>query len=119
MSKPTEQLFTCPDCHGVLLELTDQNRVRFRCHTGHAYSIDSLLAAYSDKIEESLWNAIRTLEETGLFLDAMTSHVREAHTSADSERFSALAREARRDAVALRAIVTAREPLAGEAVKTR
>jgi len=28
--------FTCPECHGVLLQLKEAGRVRFRCHTGHA-----------------------------------------------------------------------------------
>src|SRR5687768_635794 len=35
IAKPSE--FTCPDCHGVLMELKEGDRVRFRCHTGHAY----------------------------------------------------------------------------------
>src|SRR5205085_753229 len=94
IAKPSA--FACPDCHGVLLQLADQNRIRFRCHTGHAYSLDSLLAAYSDKIEESLWNAIRSLEEAGLFLDTLTQHVRDVHASTNSERIADRAREARR-----------------------
>ncbi len=36
--------YTCPDCHGVLSSLKDGKRVRFRCHTGHAFSADALLA---------------------------------------------------------------------------
>src|SRR5215203_337346 len=51
--------YTCPDCHGVLFQLKDGNRPRFRCHTGHAFSSDSLLSSVSQSIEESLWNAIR------------------------------------------------------------
>src|SRR5205823_255923 len=115
IAKPSA--FACPDCHGVLLQLSDQNRLRFRCHTGHAYSLDSLLAAYSEKIEEALWNAIRSLEEAGLFLDTLTTHVRDAHSSTGSERFAERADQARRDSAALREIVNAREPLVGEAMK--
>ena len=29
--------YACPECHGVLLQLKESGRVRFRCHTGHAY----------------------------------------------------------------------------------
>jgi len=46
--------FACPECHGVLLQLKEGSRFRFRCHTGHAYSVASLLAAISEGSEESL-----------------------------------------------------------------
>src|ERR1043166_4920194 len=36
--------YACPECHGVLLELKEGSLWRFRCHTGHASSIQSLLA---------------------------------------------------------------------------
>lgn len=32
----TPSAYACPECHGVLLQLVDEERVRFRCHTGHA-----------------------------------------------------------------------------------
>jgi len=54
--------FACPECHGVLLQLKDDSRIRFRCQTGHAYTIDSLVAAISNRVGESLWNAMRSLE---------------------------------------------------------
>src|SRR5262245_28241756 len=112
IAKPSR--FACPDCHGVLLQFTDQNRIRFRCHTGHAYSIDSLLGAYSEQIETSLWNGIRSLEETALFLDELTKHVRVAHTGTDAGPYAARALEARKDAARLRDIVDNRLPLVGE-----
>jgi two-component system, chemotaxis family, protein-glutamate methylesterase/glutaminase len=112
IAKPSR--FACPDCHGVLLQFTDQNRIRFRCHTGHAYSIDSLLGAYSEQIETSLWNGIRSLEETALVLDALTKHVEVAHTGTDARPYAARALEARKDAARLRDIVSNRVPLVGE-----
>ena len=65
-----------PECHGVLLQLKDQPCVRFRCHTGHAYSADSLLAAIGEGVEEAMWNAVRALEEAGLMMHGMADHVR-------------------------------------------
>src|SRR5262249_44799968 len=43
--------FTCPSCSGVLWELTD-GVLRYRCHTGHAFSKESLLDAQAEKMED-------------------------------------------------------------------
>ena len=61
-------LFSCPECHGVLLQLKEGGLLRFRCHTGHAYSPETLLADVADKTEKSLWNVLRALDETVLLL---------------------------------------------------
>lgn len=69
--------FTCPDCHGVLFRLTDvggARRPRFRCHTGHAFSSDSLLSTVTESIEESLWSAIRSIEESAMLLNHLGDH---------------------------------------------
>jgi two-component system chemotaxis response regulator CheB len=66
--------YTCPDCHGVLFRLKDANQPRFRCHTGHAFSADSLLSTVTESIEESLWNAIRCIDESVILLNHMGGH---------------------------------------------
>src|SRR5215213_7659479 len=69
--------YACPECHGVLLQLKEEKRIRFRCHTGHAYSVDSLLAEVTENVEDSLWNAIRSLEESVLLMRHMAEHLGE------------------------------------------
>ncbi len=71
--------YACPECHGVLTELREGNLIRFRCHTGHAFSADSLLSAISAKIEDSLWNAIRGAEEGIMLLNHMGDHFAEVN----------------------------------------
>src|SRR5262249_17482356 len=44
-------MFTCPECSGTLWELKDGELLRYRCHVGHAFSIESLDAAQSEKLE--------------------------------------------------------------------
>ena len=56
-------VFTCPECNGVLWELRDGELLRFRCHVGHAFSAESLLAEQSESLEAALWAALRALEE--------------------------------------------------------
>jgi two-component system, chemotaxis family, protein-glutamate methylesterase/glutaminase len=105
--------FACPECHGVLLQLKEGGRIRFRCHTGHAYSMESLLAAISEGIEDALWNAIRALEEGELLLNSMAAHITTTHAkAADAEPLLARAAEAHRQSETIRQLVMEREPLA-------
>jgi two-component system chemotaxis response regulator CheB len=62
-------LIACPDCHGVLSEIREGDRTRYRCHTGHAYSAVTLLQELKIKTEESLWNALRGMGELVLLLN--------------------------------------------------
>lgn len=55
--------YTCPDCHGVLVQIEEGSIVRFRCHTGHAYSLNSLLPEVNESIDKGLWSALRAGEE--------------------------------------------------------
>jgi two-component system, chemotaxis family, protein-glutamate methylesterase/glutaminase len=105
--------FACPECHGVLLQVREGTRTRFRCHTGHAYSVASLLASISEGIEESLWIAIRSLEEGQLLMGRMAEHVR-THHGADADWLCARADEAKRQSDVIRNLVTEREPLPAE-----
>jgi two-component system chemotaxis response regulator CheB len=66
--------FTCPECNGVLVRLIEGKFIRFRCHTGHAYTASSLLADLSKSVEETLWKAMRGLEETTLLLKQIGEH---------------------------------------------
>jgi len=69
--------YTCPECHGVLSKLQNGNIIRYRCHTGHAYSGDALMAALTEKVEDGLYNAIRGMDETILLLNHMGDHFAE------------------------------------------
>jgi two-component system chemotaxis response regulator CheB len=70
-------LFACPECHGVLLKITEGNNIRFRCHTGHGYSSGTLLAEITEAVEESLWNAARALDESFMLLDHFSEHLKD------------------------------------------
>ena len=55
--------FTCPDCGGAMWELRDGKLIKYRCHVGHGYSPEGLMAAQSEALETALWGALRALEE--------------------------------------------------------
>ena len=103
--------FACPDCHGVLLQLKEGGRTRFRCHTGHAYSVESLLASISEGIDASLWVAIRALEEGALLLSGMAGHLKTHHKDQNPDQLLLRAAEAHRHSDLLRHVASEREPL--------
>ncbi|WP_157201350.1 chemotaxis protein CheB [Massilia sp. Root418] len=55
--------FNCPGCGGVLWQIGNSTELRFRCHTGHAYTAATLLAKQTEKMEETIWVALRMFEE--------------------------------------------------------
>lgn len=81
--------FNCPDCGGVLWEMKERETRRYRCHTGHAFSSSVLLARQSEKIEETLWTALRMFEERQNLLAIMRKDESNGLLSSTSERAEA------------------------------
>jgi two-component system chemotaxis response regulator CheB len=90
--------YACPECHGVLLQLKDENPLRFRCHTGHAYSVRSLLAEVTEKMEEALWSAIRSFEEGAMLMRQMAGHAHEAGKDSSPEELLRRSQDTKRRA---------------------
>jgi len=55
--------FTCPDCGGSLWQVDESGLIQFRCHVGHAYNGETLLAEQSEALEAALWTSVRTFRE--------------------------------------------------------
>lgn len=65
-------VFSCPDCGGVLFGVQDQEKfTHYRCHTGHTYTPQILLQKQSQEFEDTLWVALRFLEERKTLLKHM------------------------------------------------
>jgi len=86
--------YTCPECHGVLSKLRNENIVRYRCHTGHAYSADALMAALTEKVEDGLYNAIRGMDEAIMLLNHMGDHFAEVNQPKAAALYFKKAKEA-------------------------
>lgn len=61
---------SCPECGGPLWEMED-SFPRFRCHTGHAFTARHLIAGLGEAEEQSLWVALRVMEERARMLRRM------------------------------------------------
>ncbi|MCB2379576.1 chemotaxis protein CheB [Hymenobacter sp. BT635] len=77
---------TCPDCGGSLWEMKHGKLLRYRCHTGHAFSADALLQRSQHGLEESLWVALRMMEERKNLLTNMASRGEGAYSVQQEER---------------------------------
>jgi two-component system chemotaxis response regulator CheB len=77
---------TCPDCGGSLWEMNGARPLRYRCHTGHAYTSLSLARCQADAAEHALWSTIRALREREMLLRRMA---RIAETMGDSDQAAA------------------------------
>jgi two-component system chemotaxis response regulator CheB len=111
LGKPS--MLTCPECHGALLRMNDEIILRFRCHTGHAFTADSLLAALSERVEDALWNSIRAMEETAMLLGHLAGHVSAADDVTAAE-FREAADTALARAKAVRTILSEGEITGGQ-----
>jgi two-component system chemotaxis response regulator CheB len=54
---------TCPECGGALWEHEGGGTMRYVCHVGHVYSLDSLVEEQGRSLETTLWSALRALQE--------------------------------------------------------
>jgi two-component system, chemotaxis family, protein-glutamate methylesterase/glutaminase len=93
--------YACPECHGVLLEIDEEGRIRFRCHTGHAYSVESLLAMMYEGIEHTTSAAVRSLEEASLLMNRIGTELKRHDQIAESARMIDASDRAKRRADAI------------------
>ncbi len=107
-------VYACPECHGVLRQLVEGTNLRFRCHTGHAYSVEALLSEFTDKTEDTLWSAIRSMQETHLLLQRMAAQLRDHQHAAAADRLLAKAQETLERADLVRKAVMTHQKLDGD-----
>jgi two-component system chemotaxis response regulator CheB len=55
-------VLSCPECHGALWEMS-QKPLRYRCHTGHAYTALTMRDSQDEVLEEAIWGVLRALQE--------------------------------------------------------
>ena len=114
MELGTPTPFTYPECHGVLMRLSEGLLSRFRCHTGHAYTDSALLSAVMEATGDLVWQVIRSFEEAVMLLTHMGQHKQAAGALAQAEAFFAKARELEQRARRFRRTVLHHESLSGD-----
>ena len=103
--------FTCPECHGVLAMLHEGKNLRFRCHTGHAFSTDALLTANGEELEARLWDAVRASDEAVILLTRLGEEFAKTGNTAAAEKCFDEAREAHERSRPVRDAAIGAEPM--------
>jgi two-component system chemotaxis response regulator CheB len=113
--------FSCPECNGVLWELSDESKTRYRCHVGHAFTSEALLAAKSREFEQLLSMLMRSHRERGEIIGRMAESARAAQHWSSASYFEERANDYREDAALLSQLLTRESsepdddaPIAGE-----
>lgn len=117
---PVEELgehvpLSCPECNGPMSYLSRAEGPVYRCHVGHSYDTESMLAAHSLALERALWVAFRTLKERGVLLAKMAEDARSRGYSTTAQGFEDHLRELEQHAASVhRAIAAAGQVPHGE-----
>jgi two-component system chemotaxis response regulator CheB len=106
--------FTCPECHGALTQLIEGKLIRYRCHTGHAYTISSLLSEATQSVEAMLYQSMRGLEETKMLLQTLGDHFTETGQPAAAQLFRQKAKQVGTQARVVHDSILQQEALSGD-----
>jgi two-component system chemotaxis response regulator CheB len=107
--------FTCPECHGVLWEIEDNGHLRYRCHVGHAYGAETVLASQSNEIEKLLATLLRSHQERAALARRVAEKQRAEGHGSLAEQFERRACEYKEDADLVKALIGNGEGLAKRA----
>jgi two-component system chemotaxis response regulator CheB len=95
----------CPDCKGTLWEINGADSPRYRCHTGHGFSLRSLAAVQQEATEDALWSAVRALQEKEVLQRKIAALERLAGDDARATRAEDEAEQLSQQAQTLRKLV--------------
>lgn len=87
--------YSCPECNGVLGRIDEGDLTRYRCHTGHAYTQEALLASIQHNSDETLAQTVTALEEGGMLLEEMAARARDEDDANTAEHYLHKARQAK------------------------
>jgi two-component system chemotaxis response regulator CheB len=100
--------FTCPECHGALWEISDGSMLRYRCHVGHAYTADAIVAAGSIEIDKMMETLLRSHQERAALVHHMAKLERSQRNDGLARQLEERAKEYDEDAELVRRL--ARHP---------
>lgn len=82
-------VFACAECGGTLTEIQDGRFLRYRCHSGHAFTPEALAVEQSEATERALLSALKIMQERS----AMWTRIAQKNEKLGNSRTSLLMQE--------------------------
>ncbi|WP_348628445.1 chemotaxis protein CheB [Mesorhizobium sp. WSM3868] len=101
-------VFTCPECHGPLWEIEDGDMLRYRCHTGHAFTADAVMEAQASEADEILWSLLRSHQQRAEFARRRAEREKAQNRSKLASEIGRRAKEYEADAAVIERILESR-----------
>jgi two-component system chemotaxis response regulator CheB len=89
---------TCPDCGGVMWHLKDGALYRYRCHIGHAYAEEEMVAGLDDNLKRAMATALRALNERVALVGKLRDQANEVGQPELAKSWTTRAQEFEREA---------------------
>jgi len=102
-------VFVCPECHGPLWEIEDGPMIRYRCHTGHAFTADIMMEAQSQEAEQILWSLLRAHQQRAELARRLADRERTRNQPELAAKFADRAKEYHSDAKLVEQIIESRQ----------
>lgn len=106
--------FTCSECHGALWEVEDGSMLRFRCHVGHAFTADTVLASQGEEIDRLLGSLLRSHQERASLAHRMAEHERAKERHALARHLESRARDYEHDVEIMKKLLSSGQAGSGE-----
>ena len=97
--------YSCPDCGGVLWDVTGNGPLRFRCEVGHAHTAASLAEGQTEVVEAAMWSALRALEDKAALARRRSASANARGFATYAANFAVQEQAAEQHAAALRALL--------------
>ena len=117
--EPGRPSYSCPDCGGVLEEVSDSGPLRFRCRVGHEFYADDLSSAQLSTLEDALWSAVRGMEETAELSDRLARMADDRGAARSAKRHRERGEEVLEQAEVIRAFLLKPTSVADDAEEDR
>lgn len=107
-------VLACPDCHGVMWAIEDDDLIRYRCHEGHAYSAELMSLALDDDLRRAFASALRALEERIALARKLEAQASASGRNLSAKSWSDKAREFEEEARVIRNSIKRTDELAAK-----